>query len=166
MDKCVCVISAIVLTSMVAATDAQRRVPGQAAAKQGIQVSLKVGGQVYQSSEAGKCTHAPMAAIYKILSELWSVQQSSSGRSLALSFWKPKDGSGDMVTLSVQIGDSSHEVSTVRGGSTISGSGKVAFEKSGNGGTFTVDAKTANGVAISGTIRCDAFAPHLGEGGP
>ena len=165
MDKYVCVIGGIVVSSLVVDVEAQRRVPGQADAKQGIQVSLNVGGQMYQSGEPGKCTHAPTAAIYKIVSELWSVQQSSNGRSLALSLWKPKDGSGDMVTLSVRNGGSSHEVNTVRGGGTMSGSGKVTFEKAGNGGTFTVDAKAENGAAISGTIRCDAFAPHLAGGG-
>jgi hypothetical protein len=38
-------------------------------------------------------------------------------------------------------------------------------EKSGNGGTFTVDAKAASGVAVTGTIKCDSFAPHVAEGG-
>lgn len=164
MDKYVCVIG-IVVSSLVADVEAQRRVPEQADTKQGIQVSLNVGGQMYQSSEPGKCTHAPTAAIYKIVSELWSVQQSANGRSVALSLWKPKDGSGDMVTLSVRNGGSSHEVNTVRGGGTMSGSGKVTLEKAGNGGTFTVDAKTENGAAISGTIKCDAFAPHIAAGG-
>jgi hypothetical protein len=144
---------------------AQRRTPGQPQAKQAIQVSLKVGGQTYQSSEPGRCTHAPTASIYQIVSELWSVQQSSEGRSLAFSLWKPKDGSGDMVTISVSNGASSHEVTTVRGGAAASGSGKVTFEKSGSGGTFTVDARTRDGAAIAGTIKCDAFAPHIAEGG-
>ena len=69
-----------------------------------------------------------------------------------------------MVTLSVTSGGSSHQISTVRGGSPT-GSGKVTLEKAGNGGTFAVDAKTGNGTAISGTITCDTFAPHTAEGG-
>jgi hypothetical protein len=28
-----------------------------------------------------------------------------------------------------------------------------------------VEAKAADGTAITGTIKCDAFAPHLAEGG-
>ena len=158
-------ISAIALSVFVASVDAQRRVPGQAPPKQGIQVALKVGERAYQSSEPGKCTHAPTAMIYKTMSELWSVQQSSNEGSLALSFWKPKDGSGDMVTLSVSNGDASHDINTVRGGGTTRGTGTVRFEKVGNGGTFTVDAKTKEGASISGTIKCDAFAPHIAEGG-
>jgi hypothetical protein len=55
-------------------------------------------------------------------------------------------------------------VSTVRGGQ-VTGSGKVTFEPSGKGGTFRVDATAADGTSISGTIRCDAFTPHVAEGG-
>ena len=68
-----------------------------------------------------------------------------------------------MVTLSVTSGNTSHQINTVRGGGASSGSGTL--EKSGNGGTFTVDAKAASGVAVTGTIKCDSFAPHVDEGG-
>jgi hypothetical protein len=95
---------------------------------------------------------------------MWSVQQSQQGRSLSFTFWKPKDGAADMVSLSVSTGDRSHEVNTVRGGTT-SGSGKATFAKAGKGGTFTVEAKSKDGALITGTITCDAFAPHGAEGG-
>ena len=160
-----CVISAIALFGFIADVDAQRRVPGQTQPTQGIQVALKVGGATYQSSEAGKCTHAPVASIYKTVAEMWSVQQNAGERSLALTLWKPKDGSGDMVTLSVTSGNLSNQVNTVRGGGATTGSGKVTLERSGNGGTFTVDTKTSTGTVISGTIKCDAFAPLTAEGG-
>jgi hypothetical protein len=105
-----------------------------------------------------------VASIFKTVAEMWSVQQNVDGRSLALTLWKPKDGSGDMVTLSVTSGNLSHQVNTVRGGTTT-GSGKVTLERSGKGGTFSVDAKTSGGTQISGTVKCDAFAPHTAEGG-
>jgi hypothetical protein len=70
-----------------------------------------------------------------------------------------------MVTLSVSTGNSSRQISTVRGGGATSGSGKVTLEKSGSGGAFTIDAKTSDGASITGTIKCDAFAPHVAEGG-
>ena len=158
-----CVIIAVAL-GFVVNIDAQRRAPGQAQPNQAIQVALNVGGATYQSSAAGKCTHAPVASIFNTVAEMWSVQQSADGRSLALTLWKPKDGSGEMVSLSVAGGNSSHQINTVRGGTTT-GSGKVMLEKAGNGGTFSVDAKTSGGAAISGTIKCDAFAPHTAEGG-
>jgi hypothetical protein len=129
-----------------------------------IQVSLKIGGQAFESSAAGKCTHAPKASIYNVVSELRSVDLSADGRSTNLTWWHPLDGSADMVNLSVTGGSASHNVSTVKGGQPM-GSGTVKFEKSGSGGIFTVDAKTAKNVAISGTIKCDSFAPHIAEGG-
>ena len=143
----------------------QRRVPGAAADSQApMQVALTVGGQKYDSSAAGKCTHAPVASIYQVVAELWSVQQSDGERSLTLSLWRPKDGSGDMMSLSVGSGRSSNQVSTVRG-AALAGSGKVTLAPAGKGGVFTVDAKTADGKAINGTIKCDALAPHIAEGG-
>ena len=145
--------------------EAQRRVPGQTPAKQAVTVSLKVGGQTYESREPGRGTYAPRAMTYLIMAEMWTVQQSQEGRSLALTLWKPKDGSADMVALSVTSGNSSHQVSTVRGGAPPTGSAKVTLKTSGDGGTFTIDAKAQDGTAISGTIGCDAFAPHLAEGG-
>jgi hypothetical protein len=160
----VCVISAMALGGVPAETEAQRRPAGQAQAKQAMQVSLTVGGQAYQSSEPGKCTHAPTAAIDRIVSQMWSIQQSADGRSVALTVWRPKDGSADMVTLSVTTGKASHRVNTSRGSDTA-GSGKVTFEKSGDGGIFTLVAKTNDGTVITGRIKCDALAPHLAEGG-
>ena len=164
-NKSVSLVAIILAAGSITALSAQRRPAGETQAKQGIKVSLKVGGQTYQSSEPGRCTHAPTASIYQIVSEMWSVQQSQEARSLSLTFWKPKDGSGEMVTLSVSTGGSSHEVNTVRGGGATSGSGKVTFAKSGNGGTFTVEAKGKDGAPITGTITCDGFAPHGAEGG-
>ena len=164
--QCVCLVSGIVLVSYIAGLEAQRRVPGQAEPKQAIDVSLTIGGHTtYASRDPGRCTHAPTASIYSILSEMWSVQQSSEGRSLALTLWRPKNGTGDMVTLSVSGGKSLHQINTVRGGGATSGTGKVTLDKSGAGGTFTIDGKTQEGIAVSGTIKCDAFAPHIAEGG-
>jgi hypothetical protein len=129
-----------------------------------IGVSLTVGDQRYESTAPGKCTHAPVASIYQVMSELWTAQQSQDGRSVNLSLWRPKNGSGDMVTLSVNAGKSAKNVSTVRG-AAIAGSGKVTLAQSGKGGVFTIEAKAADGTAITGTIKCDAFAPHVAEGG-
>jgi hypothetical protein len=92
------------------------------------------------------------------------VNQLAGERSLTLTFWKPANGSGEMFNLSVSDGKGSYDVNTVRGG-TVTGSGKVTFEKSGQGGAFTVDAKTKSGAAITGKITCAAFGPHIAEGG-
>ncbi len=145
-----------------AAGQIRRQAPAEV--KIPIQVSLTIGGQAFESSAAGKCTHAPKASIYNVVSELRSVDLSADGGSTNLTWWHPLDGSADMVNLSVTGGSGSHNVSTVKGAQAM-GSGTVKFEKSGSGGIFTVDAKTAKNVAISGTIKCDSFAPHIAEGG-
>ena len=129
-----------------------------------MHVSLTAGGQRYESSTAGQCTHAPMASIYGVVSELWTAQQTDRDKSLNLSLWQPKDGSRPMVSLTVASGKASHRVSTIRG-AAIAGSAKAQLEPAGQGGTFTVYAKSAEGADILGTIRCDAFAPHIAEGG-
>ena len=156
--------AAITLVAVGAELDAQRRASGQPAAKQAIQVAMNVGGQPFESSEPGSCTYAPIASIYQLMSELWSVQLSADSRSVSMTFWRPKDGSGEMVNLSLRSGNNSHDVNTVRGGATM-GSGTVSLQKVGGGGTFTVNAKTKAGVTITGTIKCDTFAPHIAEGG-
>ena len=162
-----CVIGTIALTGLISETAAQRRVSGQGTdlMQQAVQVSLKIGEQAYQLNGPGKCTHAPRASIYQTVAELWSVQQSADGRSLTMSLWKPKDGSAEMVTFSVSGGGASHQVNTVRGGGSTTGSGKVTLQKAGTGGTFTIEAKSGDGAAITGTIQCETFAPHVAEGG-
>jgi hypothetical protein len=155
---------AVVGSRFIAAETAeQTRHQAPAEVKIPIHVSLKIEGQAFELSGAGKCTHAPKASIYNVVSELRSVDVSANGRSTNLTWWHPLDASADMVNLSV-TGRGSHNVSTVKGGPAI-GSGTVKFEKLGGGGIFTVDAKTAKNVAISGTIKCDSFAPHIAEGG-
>ena len=128
-----------------------------------MKVSLTAGGERYESSAAGKCTHAPTASIAGVPSELWTAEQSDNGKSLKLSLWQPKDGTRPMVSLAVTSGSSSHRVSTVRGAAPA-GNAKASFEPSGKGGTFTLYAKSAEGIDIIGTVTCDDFTPHPGEG--
>jgi hypothetical protein len=126
-----------------------------------ISVDLKVGNEQLQGSGNGTCTHAPQASIYDIRSQMWSAAyQTDKGQSVQLTLWRPIDKSGDMFNLSANAAT----VSTVRKG-TPSGSGTVTFEPAGKGGTFRLNAKAANGSAISGSIKCDAFLPHVAEGG-
>ena len=159
------VVSAIGFGSMAGMNAQQPRVAGQAPAKPTVEVSLTVGGQSYQFSGPGRCTYAPTASIYQTASEMWSAQQAAEDRSLVLSVWKPKDGTGEMVTLSFAKGNTSHDVSTSRGGGSASGSGNVTFKKSGAGGRFILDLKTNTGSTITGTIECTAFAQHSAAGG-
>src|SRR6476660_4997283 len=107
-----------------------RRAPGEPEIwHTAMKVSLTAGGQRYESSAAGTCTHAPTASIAGVASELWTAEQSDNGKSLNLSVWQPKDGSRTMVSLSVRSGSSSHRVSTVPGTPPV-GNAKASFEPS------------------------------------
>jgi hypothetical protein len=143
------------------AGQARRQSPGQQ--KVAVSAALKIGGESISSTADGACTHAPSASIYDIASEMWTVRQEENGRSIQLTLWHPKAGGADMFTLSVS-GRKSLNVSTVRGG-TPSGSGTVRLERTARGGTFSVDAKSAGGEAITGTIQCGGFTAAVAEGG-
>jgi hypothetical protein len=131
-----------------------------------VAIALRVDGQPYQFDGNASCQHAPMAAIYGVVAEMWTVQQSEGQRSIALTMWRPKNAQGDWLSLSVSGGDKSYTVSTVKApGATVQGSGKVTLAPSGAGGTFTIEATAATGGAIAGTIKCGAFTPAIAEGG-
>ena len=155
-------LTLVLLAPIAAGAQSRRQQPGQTEVQ--IAVDVKIGAEPYKISGAGTCTHAPQAAIYNVRSQLRTVRHSSEGRSVQLTVWDPLDGSEDMFSLSTNVGAASHNVSTVRGG-PVTGSGKVTFEPAGKGGTFRIDAKAPDGTPISGTIKCDAFTPHVAEGG-
>jgi hypothetical protein len=163
------VCCAVVMLASAAA--AQRRVPPASPGAQkptvDVTIALKSGSDMYQFTGQGTCTYAPIAAIYNVVSEQWNVQQSDGSRSVQLTLWKPKNGSGEMFSLSVSAGGRSHTVNTVKatGAAASEGSGKVTLATAGNGGTFTVDAKDARAAGITGTIKCGAFTPAIAEGG-
>jgi hypothetical protein len=159
-----CGVMAVIVGSAAMADQIRRQPNDPEKSGTSMQVSLTAGGQRYESSAPGQCTHAPTASIYGAVSELWTAQQSDNGKSLSLSLWQPKDGSKPMVSLTVSSGKSQHRVSTIKGAKIV-GSAKTQFEAAGKGGTFTVYAKSAEGADIMGTIKCDAFAPHIAEGG-
>ena len=158
------VVAAVVGGAAVAGAQIRRQPTASAETRTPMQVSMTAGGQRYESSAPGQCTHAPTASIYGVVSELWTAQQSDNGKSLSLSLWQPKDGSRPMVSLTVTSGKTQHRVSTIKGAEVV-GSAKASVEQAGKGGTFTVYAKSADGQDIIGTIKCDAFAPHIAEGG-
>ena len=156
------VAAGIVFASAVPGADQVRRQSGTAALVP-MEVALKVGSGAYEAKGQGACTHARQASIYNVLSEMWTVRHEADGRSFQLTLWKPKDGSAEMFSLSIN-GKPQATVSTVRGGQ-VSGGGTVKFAPSAKGGAFTVDAKDKSGATITGTIKCEAFTAAIAEGG-
>lgn len=132
-----------------------------------VSIALKVAGQPYNFSGKARGTYAPIASIYGTNAQQWRVEHNEDRQSVSLTFWRPTAGSGDMFTLHCTINGKSYVVSTVKtsGGGTIQGSGKVTFSPSKPGGTFTIDATTADGLTITGTIKCSAFSAPVDVGG-
>lgn len=130
-------------------------------------LSLSVGGKKLQASGEGVCKAAQQASIYGIPAALYTVSQRTKSHSLNLSLWQPKDGAPLMMSLSVQAGDKTYRVDTVKGGNKrdTQGSGKAGLEKSGAGGTIALDAVAASGEKITGTIKCRSFGGIQAEGG-
>ena len=147
-------------TALAGGMQVRRQGPAQVA----IEVSLKTGAAPYAAKGPGSCTHAPKASIYNIPAQLWSVRQESGERSVQLTVWKPADGSSVMFSVAVNGPAQRTSISTVRGGQ-VTGSGTVTLAAAAKGGTFTVDAKTIKGESITGTIKCEAFTPHIADGG-
>jgi hypothetical protein len=168
MGRLITIAAVITLAiNLGSAVDAQRRVPGtRPDTTVPVTVALKVGSQAYDFTGRATCTHAPVAGIYDLRAEQWSVQQSSDSGSLSLTHWHPASGA-DMFNLSVTSGNTRAGVSTVKVGTngTIDGAGTVTLKREGKGGTFTVAAATAKGAKITGTITCEAFTPAIAEGG-
>ncbi len=163
------IVVGFAITLMIAsAVAAQRRsVPSTLSdTKVDVAITLQVAGQPYRFEGKAECRHAPVASIYNVVAQNWSVQQSDEQRSIGLTLWRPRNTSGDMFSLSVTIGGKTYVVSTVKAGeSSVQGSGKVAFTTSGAGGTFTINATAANGAVITGTIKCSAFTAAYAEAG-
>jgi hypothetical protein len=154
----IAVTTTAVLTN---ATQVRRQPPERASVP--IEVALKIAGEAYSVKGQGSCTHAPQASIYDIRSQMWTVRHEEGERSFQLTLWKPADGSPSMFNIA-SSGKRNLTISTVRGGQ-VSGSGTVTLAPSAKGGTFTIDAKTKGGEAVTGTFKCDAFTPAIAEGG-
>jgi len=156
-------LSVAIALAILSAAPAPRR--GMAAERDEVDaaIALQVAGQPYQFEGKAECQHEPAAYIYSVPSEMRSVHQSDGRRSINLSLGHPRNGSAAMFSLSV----GRYVVNTIKvaGQGSVKGSGKVTFARSGAGGTFTINATTADGAVITGTIKCSAFTAAIAEGG-
>jgi hypothetical protein len=135
--------------------------------KVGVAIALQVAGEPYQVTGKAKCTHEPKGYIYGTPAKQWVVEHNEGRRSFHLTFWRPASGAPDMFSLWASTGTKSHTVSTTKGpgGGNVKGSGQVKLTSAGSGGTFALDATTASGGKIGGTVKCDGFTAAIAEGG-
>jgi hypothetical protein len=138
--------------------------PAESAA---ITVAARIGGKSYQGSGTGSCRHEREASIHDVSAALWMVQytgQAGAVTQLSLTLWRPKDGSPDQLSLTLETGSGSHRIETGGKGKNR-GEGSVTFLPSGPGGRLEISGKEAGGKRVQITVDCPAFVGVEAEGG-
>ncbi len=129
-------------------------------------IVAKVADKTYRASGLGECASSADASIYQVPATLWHATYAGGAdpRNLNLTVWRPRGGGGDMVGLSILIGDASHQIATVKGG-TLAGSGTPRVEPAGQGGTLAVTGVDEHGDAVEVSVSCERFDEVVAEGG-
>jgi hypothetical protein len=167
MDRIAVMVVLALLSGSVGEAAAQRKRPAVPAESVAITVTARIGGKSYHGSGTGSCRYEPEASIHDVSASLWTVQYVGRGRSLKhldLTLWRPKDGTPDQLTLSVETGSGSHRIETGGKGGN-SGEGSVTILPSGPGGRLEISGKEAGGKPVQITIDCPAFAGIEAEAG-
>jgi hypothetical protein len=166
MDRVAVMVIVALLSGSVQDVFAQRlqsKAPAESAA---ITVVARIGGKDYQGSGTGSCRHEPEASISGVSAALWTVQyegQTGALKQLSLTLWRPKDGSPDQLSLSLEAGSSSHRIETGKK-ERNRGEGSVTILPSGPGGRMEISGKEAGGKRVQITIDCPAFTGIEAEG--
>jgi hypothetical protein len=167
MDRFAVMVVLVLLCGSSREAAAQRKpsaVPAESAA---IAVTARIGGKSYRGSGTGSCRYEPEASIHEVSASLWTVQYAGRGKSLKqlnLTLWRPKDGSPDQLSLSLEAGSGSHRIETGGKGKN-SGEGSVTILPSGPGGRLEISGKEPSGKPVQITIDCPVFAGVEAEGG-
>jgi hypothetical protein len=149
---------------------AQRRATGHSAGTDAgkVHVIARVGTKSYTGTLTGTCKHEPSASIYDVPAALYMVEaQGGSGsdiKQLNLTLWRPKNGSADQVSLSLETGSEATRIDVNPRGPAV-GAGSVQLQPVGSGGKFELKGKDAKGAAVNLTINCPVFAAVQAEGG-
>jgi hypothetical protein len=145
---------------------AQRRPDGSVSGAP-LTLSARIDGKTYKATGPGSCKHASDASIYDLPAALWMVEYGNRAgtkiKQLNLTLWRPKDGSPDQVSLSLETGSSSYRLAS--GGRAPTGTATVRLSPMGAGGRFEVKGKDAEGRSVALTVSCPAFAGVEAEGG-
>ena len=167
MDRIAVTVVLVLLSASVREAAAQRKRPAVPAESVAITVTARIGGKSYRGSGTGSCRYEPEASIHDVSASLWTVQYAGRSRSLKhlnLTLWRPKDGSPDQLTLSLETGSGSYRIET-GGKEGNSGEGSVTILPSGPGGRLEISGKEAGGKPVQITIDCPAFAGIEAEAG-
>jgi|SRR3954469_15430796 hypothetical protein len=167
-------LSAMLLLISVVARDAvaQRRAAGQQPSSDPpvsqIHVIARLGSKTYSSNLPGSCKHEPAASIYDVPAALWTVEASgaegSAIKQLNLTWWRPKNGAADQISLSLDAGSKPTRIDVNPRGKPV-GSGRVRLTPGESGGKFELTGKDAKGTAVNLTISCPSFDAVEAAGG-
>lgn len=132
-----------------------------------LSVTAAAGGKTGSYSGLGECHHTTDASIYDVPATMWSSTidtESGDLRYLSLTLWQPRAGGDLQVSLGVTLGETTHQIATVKRADTRgSGTGRVAPK--GQGGTLTVEGSDAEGRPVRVTVDCSTFTEPVAEGG-
>jgi len=168
---CLATVGLAALATLASAQVTVRRPPmarGDDEDKTKVTFSVTVGTQRFDETTQAKCTHAPMASIYNVLSKMWKVEYPSErNKSLILTVWQPMRGdTTPQINFYVGGEGKSQQITTVKaGGGATKGTGSVAITTHGAGGRFDISGTTAEGSKVSGSIDCEKFAAPMAVGG-
>ena len=132
-----------------------------------LSVTAAAGGKTASFSGLGECHHTTDASIYDVPANMWSSSidtESGDLRYLNLTLWQPKAGGDVQVSLGVTLGETTHQIATVKG-ADIRGSGTGRVAPKGQGGTLTVEGSDAEGRPVRVTVDCTTFTEPVAEGG-
>lgn len=132
-----------------------------------MKVAVALNGDDEESRGTGECAGSADASIYGVPATLWRAAYQESdddGPRLDLTMWQPKSGGADMVTLSIWSDETTHRISTVKGGETV-GSASAGMRPQGNGGILTVSGTDDHGHAVELSVECERFDEVVAEGG-
>ena len=166
--------AAVLLLAAATAADAaaQRRVPGNpqepATGSTELSVIARLGTKSYTSTLPGSCKHEPSGSIYDLPAALWMVQTDGPGtgeiKQLNLTLWRPKNGSADQVSVSIDAGATTARIDVNPRGKPV-GQASVELQPVGSGGRFELHGKDAKGANVNLTITCPTFEGIEAAGG-
>lgn len=112
-----------------------------------MSITAKVSATILGANGPGECASSADASIYDVPATLWHATHGGGSERfrLNLTVWRPKGGGDEMVGLSLVDEETTHQISTVKGGRLI-GSGTA-------------------GVRVELSVQCDRFDEVAAEGG-
>jgi hypothetical protein len=171
MHRVIPLVAPIVLALLPVSAPAQQpqqlQPSGPAAQALTLNISAKVGGKTAQATGAGECRHAPDAAINGASASLWMVRFDGGGdgvKQLNLTLWRPKDGTPDLVSLTLETKSGTHRVEADGKGKN-QGEATVVILPHGPGGRLEITGKDAGGKPMQIAVDCPAYREVEAEGG-